>query len=335
MHQVVFTYGTQEFVERLDAAAQAHMAWSHRLLRCAILKSAPGDDALAEDAHLRCAFGKWFQQCREHFDGIEPLATQRLEEHHRQMHNAARSICRDILSDSPGNASIIEDFERTQAAVIADLAILKTQLLARSARLDSLTGLPLRYGLDEEFKRCRAQTLRRSALTILMLLDVDHFKCVNDVHGHAAGDLALQHVANMLRSHCRTDESLFRYGGEEFIALLQVSDRDLGFGAADRLLQVLRDNPLRLPDGHMLSLTVSAGMAEVGPEESLTQAVTRADRALYAAKLAGRDNWKWVASDTAHGQSSVDLKPSAFAQLDHGARLVLNMVGPSGATFEQ
>jgi diguanylate cyclase (GGDEF)-like protein len=160
-----------------------------------------------------------------------------------------------------------------------------------------LTGLPLRYGLEEEFQRCRAQALRRSELTILMLLDVDHFKRVNDVHGHATGDLALQHIANLLRSHCRTDEPLFRFGGEEFIALVQVPYREMAFGAADRLLQVLRDNPLRLPDGHMLSLRVSAGLAEVRHEESLAQALARADRSLYAAKSGGRDNWKWLTDE--------------------------------------
>ncbi len=297
MSDTVFSNDVQDFITRLDAAEQAHMAWSRRLLRCAILKISPGDDALADDAHCRCAFGKWFLQYRERFDNLEPLATQRLDEQHRQMHDAARSICRDILSGAAGNAVTIDDFERTQASVIADLAILKTQCLAHSARLDSLTGLPLRYGLEEEFQRCLAQTMRRKELMILLLLDIDHFKRVNDVHGHAAGDLALQHVANLLRSHCRAGEPLFRFGGEEFIALMQVSNRDVAQRAAERLLQGFRDNPLRLPDGHMLSLRVSAGLAESGHEESMADAVARADGALYAAKAAGRDNWQWATAE--------------------------------------
>ena len=101
------------------------------------MRTSPGEDVLADDAHCRCLFGGWFQQCRERFDVIDAVAAQRLDEQHRQMQ---------------------DDFERTQAGVIANLALFKTQCLARSARLDSLTGLPLRYGLEEEFKRCHAQT---------------------------------------------------------------------------------------------------------------------------------------------------------------------------------
>ena len=297
MADTVFAYDIQEFVARLDAAEQAHMAWSHRLLRCSILKISPGDDALADDAHCRCAFGKWFRHSRERFDSLEPLATQRLDEQHRQMHDAARKICKDILSGAAGNVALIDDFERAQAAVIADLAILKTQLLTRSARLDSLTGLPLRHGLEEEFQRYRAQAVRRKELMVLILFDIDHFKRVNDIHGHGAGDLAIQHVADLLRRHCRADEPLFRVGGEEFIALMQVSDRDMAQGAVERLLEALRENHLRLPGGDILSLRMSAGLAEAGHEESMSDALARADNALYAAKSAGRDTWKWATAE--------------------------------------
>jgi len=210
------------------------------------------------------------------------------------MHDAVRNICKRILGGAAGDGAALDVFEQTQAGVIADLALFKTEYLAHSARLDSLTGLPLRYGLEEEFKRCRAQAMRRREKMVVVLLDVDHFKRVNDVHGHAAGDLALQHVANLLRTHCRTGEPLFRFGGEEFLALMQVVDRKAAQQAAERLLQGLRDSPLRLPDGHTLSLRVSAGLAEAGSEESMTDVMGHADHALYAAKAAGRDRWHWA-----------------------------------------
>jgi GGDEF domain-containing protein len=211
MAQEAFSSDTQGFVLKLDEAAQAHMAWTRRVLRCAVLRSSPGDDVLADDAHMRCGLGKWFRQYREQFDVIDTISAQRLDEQHRQMHDAVRCICTRILDGVAGDAGVLDAFERTQASVIAELSHLKTECLAHSARLDALTGLPLRHGLEDDFRRYRAQAVRRNELLVLVLWDVDHFKRVNDVHGHPAGDLALQHVANSLRLHCRDGEPLFRY----------------------------------------------------------------------------------------------------------------------------
>jgi diguanylate cyclase (GGDEF)-like protein len=168
MPDAVISTDLAGFIGRLDAAEQAHMAWLRRLLRCSILKTPPGDDALADDAHRRCAFGKWFMQHREDLESIGPMATQRLEEQHRLMHDAARSMCKDILSGTAGNAATIDAFERTQTSVIANLTILRTQCLANSARVDFklaekrlasatnkllLANMELAYHSDEKDKR--------------------------------------------------------------------------------------------------------------------------------------------------------------------------------------
>lgn len=283
----------QEFIRQLDEAAQAHVAWSQRVLRCAVLRTSPGEDVLAEDAHDRCTFGGWFQQCRERFDALDVEAALHLDEQHRLMHDAVRAICKGTLEGVTVDASVVDDFEQSQTSVLADLTFLKTQFQARSARLDALTGLPLRYGLEEEFDHCLAQTKRRGELTVVVMLDVDHFKRVNDEHGHTAGDLALQHIARLLISRCRSGELLFRYGGEEFLALLQAKDREAARQGAERLLQALRDIPLTLPNGHVLDLRASAGLAVADTGESLADIVSRVDHALYAAKAAGRDTWRW------------------------------------------
>lgn len=212
------------------------------------------------------------------------------------MHAAARDICRRVLDGLPADAAELEAFERTQAAVVVDLALLKTAHLARSARLDALTGLPLRHGLDEEFERCRAQARRHGERMVVLMLDLDCFKDINDAEGHAARDLALRHVATLLREQCRAGEPLFRLGGEEFLALLQAAEPAAAKRAAERILQALRDTPLLLPDGRALPVRASAGMAAVGEADAVTDTVARADRALYAAKAAGRDTWRWAVS---------------------------------------
>jgi diguanylate cyclase (GGDEF)-like protein len=289
----VFALEVENFVAELDHAIEAHLAWTRRVLRCAVLQAPPGDDVLAADAHCRCRFGRWFAGHREAFEQIDAAATTRVVEQHERMHDAVRALCTDVLADRRGRSEDLDAFEACQSALVAELARLKTEVLARSARRDPLTGLPLRYGLEEEFGRCRALARRSTQKLVLMLADVDRFKLVNDVHGHAAGDQALRHVAGILRAQARADEPVFRFGGEEFLVIFHAVDEAAAGRAADRLLQALREAPLALSDGTVLQLRVSAGLAAVAPDESLGSAVERADAALYAAKNGGRDRWCW------------------------------------------
>ena len=292
-----FNQETQHFVVELDEAAQCHMAWTRRVLRCAVLHVAPGEDVLADDGHRICGLGLWLQRHRRLFAELDQSTARRLRRHHQQLHDSARRICRHILDERPGDADELSAFERAQAGVVADLARLKTVYLAHSARLDALTGLPLRYSLEDEFQRCHAQAMRHGEMLVALMLDLDHFKEINDAQGHGVGDLALRHVAALLRSHCRAGEPVFRYGGEEFVALMQAADRGAAQRAVERILQALRHNPLRLPDGPTLDVRASAGIAEVGSSETMAAALARADRALYAAKAAGRDTWNWAVVD--------------------------------------
>lgn len=296
MSECTFDHDAESFVHELDEAAQCHLSWMHRVLRCAVLRASPGDDVLAEDAHQRCRFGLWLRRTRGVFDQLDAKTVRHLHEQHLRMHEAARNICRRILDGAAGDAGALDDFERTRGAIVADLALLKTEYLSHSARLDALTGLPLRYGLAEEFQRCHSQAQRHAEKLVALMLDLDHFKRTNDEYGHAVGDLALRHVATLLRHHCRVGEPVFRVGGEEFLALLQAADHAVAERAAERILQALRNNALRLPDGRTVSLRASAGMAEVSIAEPMADAVARADRALYEAKAAGRDTWRWAAA---------------------------------------
>ncbi len=291
----VFGGTVSAFVAELDSAIDAHLAWTRRVLRCAVLRTFPGDDVMALDAHCRCRFGQWFTQHRETFEEVDADVASRVFDEHLEMHDAVRALCSDLMAARRGSACDLDLFEARQSALVADLAYLKTEVLARSARFDPLTDLPLRYGLEEEFTRYRALARRNAHELVVMMADVDRFKRVNDAHGHAAGDRALRHVASILRAHARADEPVFRYGGEEFLVLFNAVDAAAAGHAADRLLQALRDAPLELSDGTTLQLRISAGLAIVGPEESMATAVERADAAMYAAKHAGRDRWLWGA----------------------------------------
>jgi diguanylate cyclase (GGDEF)-like protein len=290
----VFARKVEEFVTELDAAVESHLDWNRHLLRCAVSRTLPGDDVMAIDAHCRCRFGRWIGGQRERLNQIDEAATARMFDEHQRMHGAVRKVCEAIMADGAGQARDLDAFEASQRNLIAELARFKTTLLEHSARLDSLTGLPLRYGLEEEFSRFRTQAHQLGKKTALMMIDVDHFKRVNDTFGHAVGDLALKHTATILSRQSRGDEPIFRFGGEEFLQLTRIEARADAEAVAERLLQALRDTPMMLSDGQLLAVRASAGLAVVGYEEDIGPPIARADRALYAAKAAGRDCWRWA-----------------------------------------
>lgn len=161
----------------------------------------------------------------------------------------------------------------------------------RAASTDYLTGLPNRRTLVEMgLQRFgQARTSAASGGFGLAIVDIDHFKRINDEHGHEMGDVALKHVAGRLQSACRGAELPARQGGEEFVVLfdnLQLHDAQ---AAGERLRQAVAQTPFTAGD-LVLPLTVSIGMAVLRADDTYFDSLlSRADAALYAAKAAGRN----------------------------------------------
>ncbi|RYG70561.1 diguanylate cyclase, partial [bacterium] len=277
----VFSKETQSFVEQLDAAVQAHIAWTRRLVRCAVLRQSPGDDLLAADAHCRCTFGRWFADNRSRFDEMDEGATARVFAWHRDMHDAARTLCAALLADERGMEADLDRLDASQTALVAELSTFKTRFLAASARIDALTGFPLRYSPAAEFERFRTPLAASGLHAMAMLIDIDHFKQINDRHGHGVGDRVLRHLADVMARQSGAEEPIFRMGGDEFLQLARVSTISEARGLAERMVQAVRDHPFVQPDGTRLPVSASAGCALVGTGESLAEALERADRALY------------------------------------------------------
>jgi len=155
--------------------------------------------------------------------------------------------------------------------------------LQQLSRLDPLTGLSNRRGLEERWAQLR-QRLPLAALAV----DADHFKDVNDAHGHAGGDQALQHLAELMRRSVRSGDAVVRLGGEEFLLLLAHTDADQARQRAEQLRERVAHSPLRLQDAE-LALTVSIGVAVAHQPMAAAALIGAADAALYRAKRAGRN----------------------------------------------
>jgi diguanylate cyclase (GGDEF)-like protein len=160
-------------------------------------------------------------------------------------------------------------------------------LLARQAQFDPLTDLANRRLFQRHATATIAHAHRVDEPLMLAILDLDHFKQVNDRHGHMAGDQALQQVAEAIRDAARGPMDMAaRLGGEEFALLIYGCDRERARPILDALRQRIADLPI-LPGGEALSISIGASM--LGPDEDLTTLFARADRLLYASKSDGRN----------------------------------------------
>lgn len=153
---------------------------------------------------------------------------------------------------------------------------------------DALTGLPNRRMLMERLRAEELRSQRGEQPFVLAMIDVDHFKQINDTWGHEIGDRALSAIAAVLRAELRGSDLCGRWGGEEFLLLLPETTLSRSEPLIERLRGGLRD--LRVTVGSdVLSITASFGVAERLPEESYSQTLSRADAALFEAKHNGRD----------------------------------------------
>jgi|AZIJ01.1.fsa_nt_gi diguanylate cyclase (GGDEF)-like protein len=288
---VDFSPEIELLVEEFDRAVGGHLGLTRRVLRCALLGVSPGDDVLSLKAHTLCRFGIWFRENKRHFADRNFQAVDRIESVHQTMHDAIRCLCMDVLANKPVQNECLDTFEQAQSELIERLADFKTELLATSVREDPLTGLPLRYSLDDDFTQALKTCDRTNMLLYVVMIDVDHFKTVNDNYGHSAGDVALRHLADTLKTIARSNEHLYRYGGEEFLLLMQADSPESMKKPAQRLLEAVRNMQIPIPNADPITLTVTLGLACVRRGEGLEAVVERADKALYAGKAAGRDRY--------------------------------------------
>ncbi len=214
------TINSRSFVAELDAAVEAHLEWTRRILRCVVLQSSPGEDVLDPEAHTLCHFGGWFRTQRELFELMDAPSAARVGTVHQTMHDAIRSIFSTVLAGRKVAKADLDVFEASQSELIGLLARFKTLILSAAHRIDPLTRLPLRYGIENDFALYQKEARRNRTLLYVVMIDVDHFKSINDTYGHPVGDRVLRHLAGTLKQSLRDDEPLYRYGGEEFLWLL-------------------------------------------------------------------------------------------------------------------
>lgn len=200
-----------------------------------------------------------------------------------------------VASDILGTGAVIGGLEaRLMWRMVTNLHEAKDKLEYQATH-DELTGLYNRRHMLAEMERELNQVIRYHVPFSLALIDLDHFKRVNDTHGHAAGDTVLKHVAGLLKKNARNVDITGRWGGEEFLVLLPHSGAGDARVAVEKWLDAVASDPVFISSELSITQTFSAGVATFGEgdalpdiQEVIDRLVARADEHLYNAKSAGR-----------------------------------------------
>lgn len=216
-------------------------------------------------------------------------------QHNRPITGGIDSMRQDcVFSPIPGPPGqpplvCITVFDATDAAIYDARLREAMTALEELGETDVLTGLHNRRYLEGKMLEERTRSARYGTVVSLVIIDIDHFKRVNDTLGHLAGDEVLRQVASRIQSHVRACDTVARYGGEEFVLVLPETEENGAKVVASRLLQAVRQTPVTYGE-IPVAVTISAGVCQwVDMAMEQSAAIERADRALYCAKEQGRD----------------------------------------------
>lgn len=286
------TFSTQQLqaiVEQLDQALAHHEQWYKGVLRVLVLHVAPDAADLTSDAHRHCRFGQWYHSLPGELLEDHPLFKS-LGPAHERMHTNARKLLKRISAGQPLGDQEFDEFNHTLDRMRLEFQTLRQELIEMVQNRDPLTGARDRTTLLTYLRDQHALAIRGVQACTLVMVDLDHFKRINDSHGHAVGDAVLVATVRRLRELLRPYDRIYRYGGEEFLICLPGIELAEGRDVAERMRKATAAQAI---DGgcadQTVSITASFGCTALVPSRSVEESIDRADQAMYAAKKAGRN----------------------------------------------
>jgi diguanylate cyclase (GGDEF)-like protein len=279
----------RQTLQQLEQARDDHRRWYHDLIGT-LLCGAPADIRRRSDAgHHGCSFGHWYHD-RASGELRQQPAFKAIDAEHRHLHRLAAKL---LDAAARGAAVSRPDYDELLAAstrLCLELDSLRHEIQAALDNSDTLTGAYDREALLPELREWHEMVRRGVQRCCIAFMDLDHFKQINDTHGHLVGDRVLAGAARCIAGQLRPYDKLFRYGGDEFLFVLPAVDLGAGLGVIDRIRRRLAATPLVAAPGDVpLRVTASFGLALLDAEVSVEESIDRADTALLLAKSAGRN----------------------------------------------
>lgn len=278
---------SSSFHTHLAQAVDEHSDWLIAWNRLAFLDQRPRSLQVV-DLPQPASFAAWREQAVSTLPQDQP-AIEKLVAVHDQLHTLSRLV---LMKTPDQQAVASDDYESVVGKyqeLIHGLRRLEQAFALVASRMDPLTGLRTRVGLQDDLQRELGRSVRNGKSFCLAIVDIDHFKKVNDTYGHDAGDRVLMAVANHISRGLRVFDDAYRLGGEEFLLCLKDSDKIGGLTVLERLRLGLARKPVPLENGKMVPVTASFGMIISTPDAKIDEMMVRADQALYRAKNEGRN----------------------------------------------
>ena len=277
----------RDILAELEKALGEHIALLLRWNRKLVLADSQAPSDADEDDH-DCDFGAWYALNR-HNRLIDQPAMRALATTHQQLHESAKRLLSAHDVDHEVDSAEFDMMALRAESFFAQLRRLERAFRTARSDVDPLTGTYNRQTMMGDLNAERERAIRTGVPTAIALVDLDHFKSVNDTYGHQAGDLVLQSVAGILQSHVRPFDKVYRYGGEEFLVCLPNADMKQCARVLERLRRVIEASPVAISDETILPVTASIGAAPMTKNRTTEQIIEKADKALYAAKEGGRN----------------------------------------------
>ena len=281
----LYSLGQNLAIEREHQRALL-MEWAHSLLTA--FHQVDGPRMLPK--LWSSEFGLWLNhKARFMFEKAPPLPAilSAVDQIDRDLVPALEKVC---TKDQGSIAFLITHIEEQLSAIRFGLNSIFDLHIAVEKGRDPLTQLLGRQFMPSiMIREIELQKSLKDQGLCLLLIDIDHFKAINDLHGHKAGDVALRHVAQAITDSTRPSDFVFRYGGEEIIVLLTDCARDTALQTAERIREGIEGLLVSLPEGGELLMTVSIGVAAHAGEFDYEALIARADKAMYRAKSSGKN----------------------------------------------
>jgi len=275
-------------VRRLDHAIYNHNRWYQEVLRTIICRLDFDADDIAEDAYHRCPFGQWYYGCTiPEMHENKTFLSIRTE--HERTHTEARNLLLKVTREEPISPVDYDNFADAAEQLRLNLQTLRYEIEETLYNRDPLTGVNNRISMLSDLRKQMGLVDRHVEPTAIAILDIDRFKAVNDTYGHQAGDKVLSNIAAFILRHLRTYDSIYRYGGEEFLIMMPHTDLGTAEAVCERIRIGIGEQHTFCGDEEGIVVTVSIGIARLQAHRDVETAIGQADKALYRAKAHGRN----------------------------------------------
>lgn len=278
----------QGMLAQLEQARFNHQQWYAALIR-ALACRLPGDQHdISPQAHQECRFGQWYySEVPEKLRDLPGFIA--LGKAHKLMHQLAAKLLIEAKTGKPVSTFDFDNFSNSLDRMRLEISALERELENALYNHDSLTGAITRIGILPALREQQELIKRELQSCCIVMVDLDNFKVVNDIHGHLAGDCVLTASAHYIIEHLRPYDKVFRYGGEEFLLLMQHTELTPCYDMIDRLREGLASMPINFNGKKPIHITASFGVVLLDSDTPVETSIDRADKAMYAAKAAGRN----------------------------------------------